>query len=106
MATTPIASGETRLRVIVAAIQSLQQGGSDATGTFTLATGVSSTTVDFVNCSPTAIVFVIPMTADAAAEIASGNFYIPQATIKSGSFVVQHTNNSKADRTFGFVCLG
>jgi hypothetical protein len=106
MATLNIQPGETNLRTIVAAIRALIAGGSNAVGVVTLAPSANSTAVSAVNCSPGAAVFLFPTTAHAAAEVAAGGLYVPQATVVGGQFVIQHANNSQVDRTFFYVTLG
>jgi hypothetical protein len=85
------------------AIQQLAQGRSNAVGTFTLTASAGSTTVTAPNCGADSVVLVMPTTAHAAAEIGNGTLY---TTAANGSFTVTHANNSQADRTYGFVCLG
>lgn len=106
MATLNLPLGTTDIRQVVAAVRALVKGGSNATGTFTLAVSASSTTVSNVNCPAGGHVLITPATADAAAEYKNGTIYIPLATILSGSFVVQHANNTQADRTFMYEVRG
>ena len=97
---------EKDLRKFTDAINQLTQGRSNAVGSCTLTINVTTTTVTAVNCATGSTVLLMPTTANASAEFGNGTIYIPQATILNGSFVVQHANNSQADRTFLFVCLG
>jgi hypothetical protein len=89
-----------------AAIRGLIEGRSNAVGTVTLAhDGVATTTtVTAVNCGPNAIPFIVPMTAHAAAVVATT--YVKASDITPGQFKITHNTTSNADVTFGWVCLG
>ncbi len=86
------------------AIQQLQNGRSNATGTVTLAAGVASTTVSAVNCTPNSAVFLFAQTANAAAALPTT--YVAPAAISKQQFVISHANSAQTDRTFFYVCLG
>jgi hypothetical protein len=95
--------------VINQAIAQLQNGRNNATGTVTLAVSpATTTTVPAPNCSPTSIVFLQELTADAAAARFSGlgapPWVLPVAG--KGQFVITHPASAQVDRTFGWVCLG
>lgn len=85
-----------------AAIAQLQQGRSNAVGSVTLTAGAATTTVTAPNCSVSSAVLLFPTTANAAAIVAAT--YV--STISNGSFVVTHTNNANADKTFLWAALG
>lgn len=84
------------------AIQQLYAGRTNAGGSITLAAGAASTVVNAPNCSPQAAVFLFPKTADAAAALATTFI----SSVGNGTFTISHANNSQADRSFFFVCLG
>lgn len=86
------------------AIQQLASGRSNAFGTVTLTASATSTTVTNKNCATGTVPILTPATANAAA--ASATTYIPTATITNGSFVIQHANNTQADRTFLYALHG
>jgi len=48
----------------------------------------------------------MPTTANASAELGSGTWIVPEATILNGSFVITHANNAQADRTFRYAIIG
>lgn len=83
-------------------IQQLSQGRSNATGTFTLTAGATSTVVTATNCGAGSQVLFSPKTANAAGALATT--YI--SAIVNGSFTVTHANAGTTDRTFGYVTLG
>lgn len=92
---------EQKQDVVNQSIRELQAGRNNASGTFTLAVSATSTTVQAPNCSPSSVVLISPLTFDAANDMAT-----TWITPGSGSFVVNHANNTRADRTFGYVTLG
>jgi hypothetical protein len=93
---------EKELSKIVGAIQELTKGRSNATGTVTLTANAASTAVTAMNCGSASYPFLIPLTANAAAALATT--YV--SAINNGSFTLTHANNAQVDKTFGFVCLG
>lgn len=99
-----IPSNERDLAKIVTAIQQIEQGRLNAGGFCTLAADANSTTVTAQNCGAQSQPFLFPLTANAAAELASGEMYV--SSVANGSFTVVHSNNSQTDRRFSFACLG
>ncbi len=97
---------ETNLKTVIRAIQQLSAGRSNAVGTVTLNASAASTTVTDTNCAAGTTPILVAATADAAAELKNGTIFIPLATIANGSFVIQHANNTQADRTFSYALLG
>ena len=92
------------LPALQAALEQVAQGRMNCTGTFTLATGTTSTTVDAQTVAPGTIIVLMPQSADAAAAL--GTTYIAPSDVSQGSFVVTHANAASADRTFGFIAIG
>lgn len=100
--TAPVVSlGEKDLRKFAAALQGLAQGRSNAVGTFTLTASTTSTTVTAPTCAPGSAVFWNATTTHGANDIPLMSY-----VAGTGQFVVTHANNSRADRSFGFVVLG
>ena len=85
------------------AINELMEGRTNAWGEVTLSSGATQTVLSDVRLSPTSAVFLSPMTANAAAELASGNLYIDG--YEKGQCTIHHTNSAATDRTFRFVIL-
>jgi len=104
MSAPQLSPAETSLYVIVNAVRQLMQGRSNAAGSVTLAASATSTAVTAPNCAALSQVFLFPRTAHAAAELAAGSCYV--SAVAAGTFTVTHANNTQADRTFGYVCLG
>lgn len=104
MSAIVLSPNEVEPRKIAFAVRQLTEGRSNAVGTVTLTANAASTTVEAPNCAPGSCVFMFPVTANAAAIVAAT--YVAEATVTKGQFIVTHTNNANADKTFCFVCLG
>lgn len=86
----------------ITAILQMAAGRSNATGQVSLGASVTSTVVTATNCASSSVVFLFPMTAHAAAAVAST--YV--SAVANGSFTITHASDTTTDRTFGYVCLG
>ncbi len=109
---------EQDLKKVILAIQQLAAGRSNAVGTVTLATGAATTvvvpsqsgTIAAASATPSGItlpasqVILTPTTANAAAELASGNMYVSSVT--KDTFTITHTNSATTGRTFAFAIQG
>ena len=99
------AQGEKNLARIVQSIQDLFAGRNNAFGELTLdVSPATTTTVSAPNCSLDSAPLLIPMTANAAAEFASGDMYI--SSVSAGEFEITHAASVDADRTFRFFTAG
>ncbi len=104
MTTSWLSNQETDLRKIVTAVQQLQEGRSNATGSVTLSTGVTTTTVTAPTCGAGSVIKLSPQTANAAAALTTS--YIQSTDITPRQFVITHTTSTSTDRTFGWVAIG
>lgn len=104
MSVIGVGGDEKDLRRFALAIQGLSSGRSNASSTVTLTASAASTVVSFDNCSADSIPLLVPMTANAAAELGAGTIYV--SAVAHRSFTITHANNAQTDRTFGFVCIG
>lgn len=95
---------ETNPLVIVTGVRDLFQGRSNAVGTCTLTDSTTTTAVAAINCGADSKVFLMPVTANAAAEFAAGGLYV--SSVGQGTFTLTHANDASTDRTFFYVCLG
>jgi hypothetical protein len=102
MSALVLSSGESDARKIAAAINGLAQGRSNAVGSVTLAANAAATTVSAPNCGAGSVVLLTPLTAHAAAALATT--YV--SSVGNGQFTLAHAASPQADRTFGFVALG
>ena len=86
------------------AIRQITEGRSNCNGTVTLAANLASTTVSKSTFHTDAAPLLVPMTANAAAELANGTLYISAVT--GSSFTITHANNAQTDRTFRYALIG
>lgn len=97
-------------RQIARRVNSLTQGKFNATASVTLAANASSTTLSDTRIGAFSWIGLMPLTAHAAAELASGNLYfsglMSGAGGGSGSVTINHTNNAQTDRTFLALIIG
>lgn len=100
-----LAQGEKNLARIVQSIRDLYAGRNNAFGQFTLAVSPATTTVVTApNCAPDSVPLLTPMTANAAAEWASGDMYV--SAVGVGEFTVTHAASADVDRTFRYHTSG
>lgn len=95
---------ETDLKKIVLAIQQLAAGRSNAVGSVTLATGAASTTVITANCAIGSVPILVPVSANAAAEVGNGTMYV--SAVANGAFTITHANAATTGRTFLYAVVG
>lgn len=98
-----LSQAERDLAKIVSVVIQLTQGKNNAGGRVTLRTGQTTTVVEAPNCSEDSAPLLIPMSANAAAEIGNGTLYV---TPTRERFTITHANNGQADRTFAWAALG
>jgi len=91
-------------RKLARAVNSLRQGKFNGTLDVTLTANAASTTVTDARISYYSVILPMPMTSNAAAALATT--YIAQATLKTGSAVLTHTNNAQTDKTFRLLIVG
>jgi hypothetical protein len=71
---------------------------------FTLTANAASTTLTDPRLTAFSFVGFMPMTANAAAALATT--YVTSANMNNGSWVVSHANNAQGDKTFRLLILG
>ena len=81
----------------------INSGRLNCSASITLAANAATTVIQDVRLSIQSAILLMPTTAHAAAEIASGNLWIVCA---AGTATLNHTNNAQTDRTFTVVLLG
>jgi hypothetical protein len=99
MSVTVVAFGEKFSDRIIRAIRELACGRSNATGSFSLATAGTTTTVTAPNMGATSTVLLSPTNALAQ----SAGFYISAKAL--GQFTVTHSVNA-GSRTFDYAIQG
>lgn len=91
--------------VLTQAIRDLYAGRNNAFGEFTLAVSpATETVVTAPNAAPQSIPLLTPLTANAAAEYASGDMYVSDRG--AGEFTITHNASAQDDRTFGYFTAG
>lgn len=93
-------------RIIARVVNTHTKGKFNCTLPLTLTANANSTTLNDARIGYGSLIVPMPQTANASAEIASGNMYIPQTTQLVGSAVIQHTNNAQTDRVFVMGIFG
>jgi len=96
------------LKQIIKVVQNLLQGRSNNAHAVTLTANVGTTTVTLAKdeIGQATLVFFMPQTANAAAEIGAGTMYVSARNVLSNTFTITHANNAQTDRTFGFALIG
>ena len=84
----------------------MRQGKIECVTEVTLAASVATTTFNDIRISIQTCLIFDPRTANAAAELKSGNMYVLDANRSKGQIVISHTNNAQVDRTFFLALLG
>lgn len=85
-------------------VNALGEGRTNAFGTITLAANADATKVVDPNFNGMQYVLLIPLTANAAAALATT--YQDATQSLQGSFVIVHANNAQTDRNFVYVRFG
>lgn len=89
---------------MIFAINQLIQGRSNAVGVVTLRASQTTTTVEAPTINADAGVFLVPKTANAAAEMGNGTLYV--SSVAAGTFTLTHASNSQTDKTYFYLCIG
>ncbi len=89
-------------RNIIRSVKQLARGQTNSKGTFTLSsTGATLKSVSNVNCGPYSIITWSPMTADAAAQMAT--VFTLSSNITTGAFIVSQATNTSTSSIFNYV---
>ena len=89
------------LKQIIRSLLQLASGRSNAIGTVTLKPSATSTAVTDQNCAAGSAIILTPLTANAAAALASTFF-----ATSNGGFLINHASNAQTDRTFAYAIVG
>ncbi len=96
------ADSETQLRNVIRSVKQLARGQTNSKGTFTLSsTGATSLSVSHINCGPNSIVNWMPVTADAAAQMAA--VFLLSSNVTTGQFTVSQAANTSTSSIFNYV---
>ncbi len=91
-------------RQIAAVVNRLAQGKLNCGGSVTLSAGAATTVVSDARGTGSSVILLMPVTANAAAEIGNGTLYI--SARGKGSFTIAHASNGQIDRSFAYAILG
>lgn len=103
MSCTTLTQADRDLAKLVAVIIQLTQGKNNSAGKVTLRAGNVTTVVDAPNCAEDSAPLLVPLSANAAAEIGNGTLYV---TPGRAQFTITHANNGQIDRSFAWAALG
>lgn len=92
--------------LVATLINELVEGRTNACGTLTLAANVASTTFADPNFNGVQYILLVPLTANAAAELGAGTLYQDTTGSLSGQFKLVHANNAQTDRNFAYLRFG
>jgi hypothetical protein len=81
----------------------IAQTVAERCGLLTLAANSSSTALADARLRFDSTLILVPTTANAAAELASGTLWIPEADRANGVATIVHANNVQADRTYRYL---
>lgn len=93
---------ELTIRSMVRVINNIMKGKTNNRGEVTLEDGVATTTVNDTNAGGESVILLMPLTAHAAAAIATT--YV--SSQDKQTFTLTHANNAQTDRTFRYVIIG
>lgn len=89
---------------IIATINRLLLGRLNAFQDFTLAANAATTTITDPRIGANTAIVLVPQTTNAAAALSTT--FIPKATMKKGSAVINHANTVQTDRSFRALLIG
>lgn len=80
------------------------QGNLAVAANVTLHSGTAQTVVTDYRAGGYSFISFMPMTANAASEVAAGTMFV--SSLSKGAFTITHANNGGGDRTFTYCILG
>lgn len=91
-------------RLLAQRINQILLGKINAGDTVTLTANQATTTINDRRIGPDSYINFMPTTANAAAEVGAGGFYVSARGQYTATLT--HANNAQADRTFRYIVLG
>ncbi len=93
---------DAQLRNTIRSVKQLARGQTNSKGTFTLSsTGATLLSVSNINCGPNSIVNWMPVTADAAAQMAT--VFLLSSNVTTGAFSISQATNTSTSSIFNYV---
>lgn len=87
-------------------LKQLYDGKILAAGSFTITASVATTTVKDYRVGKDSVILLMPLTANAAAALATTYIQTTDISSTNNQFTVNHANNAQTDRDFRYVVLG
>lgn len=91
-------------RLIADAVNLTLDGHTNAVGTVTLTEAAGTTVVNDDRAGVDSVIVFMPLTATAAAEVATGNMYV--SSRGKGTFTISHTNGEESTLDFAYLLYG
>lgn len=87
---------------------SILNGKTNNTGTFTLAANTVSSSIVLAEgrLGQDTAIFYTPTTASAATEFGAGSIFVSSRDVANASFSLTHASTADADKIFNFVLIG
>ena len=98
----PVAGGDGR--AVASVVNRMNQGKLNCTGSVTLAANQATTTLNDPRLAGGTVILLMPLTANAAAEIGAGTLFVTGRA--KGAATLNHANNAQTDRSFDYVVIG
>ena len=93
---------DTQVRNVIRSLQQLARGQTSSKGTFTLSsTGATLLSVSNINCGPNSIVNWMPVTPEAAAQMAT--VFLLSSNVTTGAFSISQASNTSTASIFNYV---
>jgi len=89
-------------RAVAEILNNAMDGKTNNTGTITLRSSATTTTLNDARISPESVIIMTPMTSNAAKEF--GTCYVSSRT--KGSAVLTHQNTGHSDLLYTYVVIG
>ncbi|KKW45760.1 MAG: hypothetical protein A2Z55_01235 [Burkholderiales bacterium RIFCSPHIGHO2_12_63_9] len=96
------------IRALADCINEIADGRLNSSGVITLTASAATTAVTDRRVGRDSVILFMPVTANAAAELAAGTMYVQTTDIAplTNQFTINHANNAQADRTFRYLIAG
>jgi hypothetical protein len=91
-------------RAVAAAINRMLEGRLNVTREVTLAANTATTTVSDPRIGAASFIGLMPLSANAAAELGAGTLWLDAPGKQS--VTIHHANNAQADRNFRLLIIG
>jgi len=91
---------------VAGAVDGIMSGKTNNTLAVTLTASQATTTVTDARIGSNTVLILVPITANAAAEVGAGGLYQTRPNATENQAVLNHANNAQTDRDFIAVLVG